>query len=245
MLIVDHLFHGFNDHLVLEDINFSVNQGELLVIMGASGTGKSTLLKTMSGLIKPSSGDVLLNAVSLVKYPEIAAAKTGFVFQNAALFDYLTVEENILFGIKRKKHLMPEEQSALVNKMLAAVSLKEVHKLYPSELSGGMQKRVSLARALSMEPEVLFYDEPTSGLDPVTALSIDELILRTRDYLKITSLVVTHDLHSAYRMADRIGFLEQTKLTFVGTPKEFQHSNQPAIQRFISAAKEDHLVRTV
>lgn len=245
MLVVDHLFQRFNDHLVLEDIHFKVEQGELLVIMGASGTGKSTLLKNMSGLLMPTSGDVLLNGISMVKYPEIAAQKTGFVFQNSALFDYLTVEENILFGVKRKKHFTLLEQNTLVKEMLAEVSLDEIEKFYPSELSGGMQKRVSLARALSMEPEVLFYDEPTSGLDPITALSIDELILRTRNHLKITSIVVTHDPHSAYRMADRIAFLEKSKLVFIGTPKEFQKSKLVSIQRFVAAGKEENLMKNI
>lgn len=241
MLTVDHLSQQFDYRKVLDDISFQVDSAEVFVVMGPSGTGKSTLLKCMSGLLPPTSGDVQFNEISIVKRPDIAAQKFGFVFQNAALFDSLTVEENILFGIRRKKKLRLNEQKDLVKQMLAAVSLGEIGGSYPDQLSGGMQKRVSLARALSMEPEVLFYDEPTSGLDPITALSIDELIVNTRKRLNITSVVVTHDINSAYRIADKIAFLEGSNMGFVGTSDQFQHSKRSTIKNFIAAAKSEDL----
>lgn len=241
MLTVNHLSKQFDDRTVLDDINLKILPEEVFVIMGASGTGKSTLLKCMSGLLPMTAGQVYYQDVSIQQNEELTAEKFGFVFQNAALFDSLTVKENILFGITRKKKMSPSDQDLLVQKMLEEVSLGDIRNAYPAELSGGMQRRVGLARALTMQPEVIFYDEPTSGLDPITALSIDDLVVRTRDHLNVMSIVVTHDLGSATRIANRIGFLEGSHLTFVGTPKEFLGSDRFAIQSFIKAAKAEGL----
>jgi phospholipid/cholesterol/gamma-HCH transport system ATP-binding protein len=157
----------------------------------------------------------------------------GYVFQNAALFDSLTVEDNVLFGVRRKERLSRSREQEILSRYLEAVSLAGVEKFYPHQLSGGMQKRVGLARALAMEPEIIFYDEPTSGLDPSVAYSIDELIVRTRDSLGVTSIVVTHDLRSAARIADRVAFLEEGKISFLGSFEDLSKSPSETIQRLL------------
>ena len=169
MLTVKALEHSFGDHKVLVDINLDVSKGEILAVMGSSGGGKTTLLKCVSGLIKPTHGTIIVDGVDAVKDPEEARRRMGLVFQYAALFDYLNVEDNVLFGVRRQGRVKRSEEREFAKRMLADVGLLGNEALMPSELSGGMRKRVGLARALSMEPKVLLFDEPTSGLDPVTA----------------------------------------------------------------------------
>ena len=241
MLKISKINHYFGTKQVLNSIDLTIEKGEIFVIMGASGGGKSTLLKCISGLLIPAAGDIFYNDTSIIQHHEVTTEKFGFVFQYAALFDSLTVEENILFGISRQKKLSKNEKSELVRKELELVSLKDVEKYYPDQLSGGMQKRVGLARALAIEPDVVFYDEPTSGLDPITAFSIDQLIRDTRTRADVTSVVVTHDVSSAVRLADRIGFLEQGHLTFLGTPQEFLNNPNPTIAELISKSKAETL----
>ena len=238
MLEVQELSHSFGPKEVLRDISLEVEQGQILAIMGSSGGGKTTLLKCMSGLITPTKGDVLVDGTSVRKQPDKARDSLGLVFQYAALFDYLNVRENILFGVERRRKLGAKEKDDLVDEMLVAVSLdSSVAKQMPDSLSGGMRKRVGLARALAMQPKVLLYDEPTSGLDPITAYSIDRLIVDTRDRTGVTSIVVSHDVNSVFRVADRVAFLDGGRLAFVGTREEFEGARVGGIEELVEKAR--------
>ncbi|MBN8691025.1 MAG: ATP-binding cassette domain-containing protein [Armatimonadetes bacterium] len=237
MLDVSGVSHWYGTRQVLNEISFSVENGEILAIMGASGGGKTTLLKCISGLLRPTQGSILVDEIDVVKQPELARENMGLVFQYAALFDYLNVEDNIVFGVQRKRKLKPKDKAELVNTLLQLVSLEpEVSKLMPSELSGGMRKRVGLARALATSPKLLLYDEPTSGLDPVTAYSVDRLIVDTRNRTGMTSVVVSHDVNSVFRVADKIAFLADGELQFFGTQKDFESSNHDAIRELVDKA---------
>ncbi len=241
MVKVRDLCHRFGDHEVLHDINLEVGAGEIVAIMGSSGGGKTTLLKCISGLLRPTSGDVLVDGISVQEQPDEARSRLGLVFQNAALFDYLNVSDNVIFGIKRKRRIPHRERQALVAEKLAQVGLEGTEALMPSELSGGMRKRVGLARALAMEPKILLYDEPTSGLDPVTAYSIDRLIVDTRDRTGMTSVVVSHDVSSVFRVADRIAFLDDGRLLFVGEPTAFREEQNAAIRELLDKSQTERL----
>lgn len=231
--------HSFGSQSVLRDITFEVNPGEILAIMGSSGGGKTTLLKCIAGLIRPTQGDIFVDGVSMVKEPERGHGKVGMVFQYAALFDFLNVRDNLLFGVTRHKKLSAPEREHLVSGLLNDLGLPGVEEKMPSELSGGMRKRVGLARALAMEPKVLLYDEPTSGLDPVTAYSIDGLIVETRDRLGTTSVVVSHDVSSVFRVAERIIFLHKGDILFMGAPDEFRAAAEGPIRELVEAAKAE------
>lgn len=241
MLKVDHVSQSYGAKQVLFDIDLEIGAGEILVVMGSSGGGKTTLLKCISGLTPISQGDVTVDGVSVKSDPEEARRRMGIVFQYAALFDFLNVAENVAFGVKRLRKLNSSQIAEIVTAQLAAVGLTGTEKLMPSELSGGMKKRVGLARALAMEPKVLLYDEPTSGLDPVTAYSIDQLIVETRDRTGATSIVVSHDVTSVLRVADRIAFLEAGRLLFLGTPAEFRASKEPAINELVVKGRAEVL----
>ena len=182
-----------------------------------------------------------MDGLSVVRDPEHALAKLGLVFQYAALFDSLTVEDNVLFGLRRAKKVSRGEEREILGRLLEQVGLEDVESKLPSELSGGMRKRVGLARALCMEPQVLLYDEPTSGLDPVTAYSIDRLIVETRDRLGLTSLVVSHDVSSIFRVADRIIFLHQGEILFNGSPVDFRAVQDGPIGELIGKARSESL----
>ena len=236
MVQVQGVSHRFDTKWVLKDIEFEAASGEIAVIMGSSGGGKTTLLKCISGLLKPTKGEILVDGVSVVKEPELARTKMGLVFQYAALFDSLNVEDNVLFGLRRQKKSSRKDEKEILERLLGQVGLEGVEKQLPSELSGGMRKRVGLARVLAMEPQVLLYDEPTSGLDPVTAYSIDRLIVETRDRLGLTSLVVSHDVSSIFRVADRIIFLHQGEILFNGSPVEFKKVSEGPIGELIGKA---------
>lgn len=225
----------------MRDIEFEVAAGEIAVIMGSSGGGKTTLLKCISGLLRPTEGEILVDGVSVVRDPDHALAKLGLVFQYAALFDSLTVEDNVLFGLRRARNVAQREEKEILGRLLEQVGLEDVESKLPSELSGGMRKRVGLARALCMEPQVLLYDEPTSGLDPVTAYSIDRLIVETRDRLGLTSLVVSHDVSSIFRVADRIIFLHQGEILFNGSPVDFRAVQDGPIGELIGKARSESL----
>lgn len=241
MLEVKDLTHRFGKKVVLENITFSLPTGDILGVMGASGGGKTTLLKCISGLLIPSEGDVSLNGVSVVKEPEKARTEIGLVFQYAALFDFLNVRDNILFGLRRRPGHVRKTERELASSLLAEVGLEGTENLMPSELSGGMRKRVGLARALALTPKTLLYDEPTSGLDPITAYNIDTLIKKTGKDHNATSVVVSHDVNSVLRTADTIAFLEEGKLVFFGTPDEFQVSQVPAIRELVTKATAQSL----
>lgn len=236
---VEGLSHDFDGRRVLEDVSFTVEEGQILVVMGASGGGKTTLLRCLSGLLSPSEGLVEVGGVDVRKEPERARERLGFVFQYAALFDYLNVEENIAFGLRRKRGSTSAQIRETTERLLRLVHLEGAEKKLPSELSGGMRKRVGLARALAMTPDIVLYDEPTSGLDPVTAYSIDQLIVDTRRELGVTSVVVSHDLTSVMRVADRVAFLEAGRLTFFGAPEEFRKARRDAIEELVEKARAE------
>jgi phospholipid/cholesterol/gamma-HCH transport system ATP-binding protein len=238
VLEVRHLYKRFGDRLILKDINLTVYEGEIFVIIGGSGSGKSTLLKHMIGLLKPTSGQVLVFGKDITKLSETELdrlrLKMGYVFQEGALFDFLTVWENVGFYYLEHTDLPKGEVRKKAIEILKKVDLDEsVADLYPSQLSGGMKKRVSTARAIAGEGKIILYDEPTSGLDPITSRNIDRLIVSLRERLGVTSVVVTHDMISALSIADHIGFIHKGELLEVGTPKEILNSKNPVVKQFV------------
>lgn len=246
MIQVENLSLDFGKRRVLNDISLSVDKSEILVVMGTSGGGKTTLLRCISGLLKPTEGTVMVNQIDVSQDPDAAREHIGLVFQYAALFDFLNVSDNILFGLRRRKKLSQTEGNKIVAQQLEDVGLADVQSLMPSELSGGMRKRVGLARALVLEPSVILYDEPTSGLDPVTAYSIDQLIVETKDRTGVTSVVVSHDVSSVMRVADRIAFLHQGELAFLGTTEEFLSSGNESIREIVEKGRaEQFLTRSM
>jgi len=227
----------FGRLVVLDGVSLGVEEGESLVVIGASGTGKSVLLKHIVGLLKPDSGEVWFDGrrVDTMTDRELVAVRKqiGFLFQMGALFDSLTVEENIGFPIVEHAPKSSEEISRIVDEKLRMVGLPEVRKKMPAELSGGQRKRVALARAIAMDPRLILYDEPTTGLDPIRADVINELIIKLKRELRVTSVVVTHDMHSAFKVGDRIVMLDQGKIIFDGTPQQIQQSKNPLIRSFV------------
>jgi len=232
----------FGDHVVLDDLDLDVRRGETLVVLGHSGTGKSVLLKHINGLLAPDSGSLLFEGTDLTTLKESELVpirrKVGMLFQGGAMFDSLTVGDNVAFAIDEHDICRGPERDARVAQLLEVVGLKGTQAKMPSELSGGMRKRAALARSLALEPEVLLYDEPTTGLDPVTAHQINVLIRDLQARLGITSVVVTHDMASAYYVADRMAFLYHGKILQVGTVDEMRVSSQPVIREFLSAGVE-------
>lgn len=240
MIKVQNLYKSFGKKRVLCGINIDVYDGETLVIIGASGTGKSILLKDIVGLVKPTSGKIYIDDVEITtcssKDLQEVQKKLGYVFQEAALFDSLTIEENVGFGLKTLTKLNDEEISKRVTQCLNMVGLENVENLKPSELSGGMKKRAGLARAIAYQPKYIFYDEPTTGLDPIMSDVISDLIINLREHLKITSIVVTHDMKSAYKIADRIMMLHKGEVIFSGTPEETKNTDNPIVKQFIEGS---------
>ncbi|HZQ48520.1 MAG TPA: ABC transporter ATP-binding protein [Verrucomicrobiae bacterium] len=246
MIEVRNLKKSFGDHVVLEDVSLRVESGESVVIIGRSGGGKSVLLKHLVGLLSPDEGEVLIDGENICGQNERQLLrvrhKFGMLFQGAALFDSMTVAENIAFPLRREMKLSETEINRKVAGVLEVVELPGTEEKKPSELSGGMRKRVGLARAIVYEPQIVLYDEPTTGLDPVVADSIDKLILRVRDHLKVTTVVVTHDMRSARRVGQRILMLHDKKIYVGGTPDEIFSSTDPVVYRFvngISTPKEE------
>jgi len=226
----------FGTQKVLDGMTLEVRRGETLVVIGRSGCGKSVMLKCLLGLIRPDAGRILVEGRDVVSLPEEemvgVRARFGMVFQGAALFDSLTVEENVGFALRRLGR--PEDEIArIVDERLRQVGLPGSGPKKPSELSGGMKKRVGLARALAMAPEVVLYDEPTTGLDPIMSDAINELIIATREQLGVTAIVVTHDMVSAYKVGHRVAMLHEGKVRAVGTPADIQSSPDEAVQQFI------------
>ncbi len=233
MISVKNVTMRFGDRTVLNDVSLEVAAGEIMAIMGSSGGGKTTLLRCIAGLLSPQSGTITVGGLDVQKSPEEARQKMGMVFQSAALFDFLSVRDNILFGVKRHRKLPNAVQNDLVSELMEMVGLTGSEDLLPGQLSGGMKKRVGIARALALKPEMVMYDEPVTGLDPVTAYTIDELIVGVRKKYEVTSLVVSHDVTSVFRVADKIAFLEDGKLTFVGTKDEFKNDSSATIQELL------------
>ncbi|HEY3332846.1 MAG TPA: ATP-binding cassette domain-containing protein [Capsulimonadaceae bacterium] len=222
---------------ILKGVSFSVDKGEIVSVMGMSGCGKTTLLHCLGGLTHPTSGQIYIGDNAIVGMPERELNKVresmGMVFQYAALFDSLTVFENVAFGLRRRRKLSEADITRIVKEKLALAAVPGTERLHPSELSGGMAKRVGLARALALEPTILMYDEPTSGLDPVVASVIDEQIISMRDQLGVTSVVVSHNVSSVFRMSDHIAMLHEGHLWAFGTPDEIRNSPDPVVQQFI------------
>jgi len=238
MVSIRNLSHTFEDAPVLQDISLEISEGEILAIMGSSGGGKTTLLRCVSGLIEATAGDVEVDGVNVKTNPNEARTRMGMVFQGAALFDFMTVQENVVFGINRQKKYSRKEalvkaKEALINVGILEVDLQKM----PSELSGGMRKRVGMARALALNPKVMLYDEPTTGLDPITTFSIDSLVRSVRSDFNVTSLVVSHDVNSVVRMADRVAFLHGGELVFEGTPSDFLVSDDPNIRELVEKSR--------
>ena len=237
MISVRGLSKSFGDKAVLADIDLEVAEAEIVAIMGSSGGGKTTLLRCISGLIKPSSGTITVDRVDVNEDPEEARRRMGMVFQQAALFDYMNVEDNILFGVRRWGIVGRSEERQYVHGILQRLGLEDTQHVMPGELSGGMRKRVGIARAIALKPKLMLYDEPVTGLDPITAYAIDSLVVELRRDMNVTGLVVSHDVSSVFRVADRIVFLEKGQLTFVGSKQEFEVSQNPAIRELVQKAQ--------
>jgi phospholipid/cholesterol/gamma-HCH transport system ATP-binding protein len=231
---------AFDDKQVLRGITLEVHRGETLVLLGGSGSGKSVLLKHMNGLLQPDRGAVDVDGTSLGGLDEDALIpvrrKVGMLFQMGALFDSLTVGENIVYPLREHTLAGPEEFPDRVRRTLAMVGLEGTEHLMPAELSGGMRKRAALARTLALEPQAVLYDEPTTGLDPVVGAKINHLIRDLQRRLGLTSVVVTHDLRSAFLVADRIAFLYEGRIRFSGTPDEARQSTDEPLREFLTAA---------
>jgi len=234
---------------VLDGTNLHIDKGVTCVIIGRSGCGKSVLLKHIVGILKADEGEVLVDGKDVGKLDEKGLIslrmQLGLVFQGGALFDSLTVAENVGFGLIEHDNISPRELLERTEEALCMVGLCGIGNLMPSELSGGMKKRVSLARALCIKPKIILYDEPTTGVDPITADSINDLIRSLHDQLKVTSIVVTHDMTSAYKVADRIAMLYQGKIIFEGTPKEVQDSQHPVVHQFVNGLANGPITETL
>ncbi len=234
---------AFGGKKVLAGLDLDVYPGESLVIIGGSGTGKSVTLKCILGLLKPDAGQIELDGRNLVtlttKERDAAISQIGMLFQNAALFDSLTVWENVAFSLLQNKKMKPKDARKIALKKLAQVGLKsDVADVYPADLSGGMKKRVGLARAIATNPEIIFFDEPTTGLDPIMSDVINDLIVDTVKGLGATALTITHDMNSARKIADRIAMLYEGKIIWVGTVKELDKTKNPYVRQFVAGSAQ-------
>ncbi len=238
MISLRQLTMAFGSKVVLDELDLDVYKGETLAVIGPSGSGKSTVIKVLTGLLAPTSGSVQIEGQETSGFDDDAwdelRCHMGVVFQYSALFDFLSVGENVAFGLRRHFKLPEEEIQHRVAALLEMVGMPATQSMMPAELSGGMKKRVGLARALAMQPQVVFYDEPTSGLDPVMTMTISRLIRKTQQTLGVTSVLVTHDMESAYFAADRIAMLYKGKIVQVGTPDEIKRSRNPIVHAFVN-----------
>jgi phospholipid/cholesterol/gamma-HCH transport system ATP-binding protein len=244
-IVVDGVTKRYGARTVLDRINLDVRQGETLVILGGSGSGKSTLLRLMIGNVKPDGGEVigLGKSISTMNDEELASYRRsiGVLFQSGALFNSMTVADNVALPLREHTDL-PEETIAIMVKIkLELVGLREHADKMPAELSGGMKKRAGLARAISLDPKILFYDEPSAGLDPVTSAEIDQLIIDLNQKLQVTSVVVTHEMDSAFRIGHRMVLLDRGKFIISGTPDEMRESTDPLVRQFVDGLTEGPL----
>ncbi|MCB0407229.1 MAG: ABC transporter ATP-binding protein [Bdellovibrionales bacterium] len=235
----------FGERTILKGVSFAVKEGEILFILGTSGTGKSVLLKNIVGLLRPTSGEIWIDGEEVSQLTEEqyfpVRKKCGMVFQHPALFDSLTIFENVAFGLRRHYPEMNEDEIIQkVRKSLLLVGLKEVEEKMPAQLSYGMQKRVSLARTVAIDPRILLFDEPTTGLDPVTTNAVNQLIKNLSNELKTTSLVVSHDMQCALDIADRVIVLDQGNIIEQGTPEDLKKSQHPLVKDFLMEALNAH-----
>ncbi len=223
--------------MVLRDVNLTIHDGETMVVIGCSGCGKTVLLRCIIGLIKPYSGKIIVDDEDICQMDRRnlfrIRKKFGMLFQGAALFDSMTVEENIGLALREHTELSPAEVRKKVAEKLEVVGLPGIENKKPAELSGGMKKRVGLARALIMDPQIVLFDEPTTGLDPIMADSINNLIMETHNRLNITSIMVTHDMASVFKVANRVAMLTNGKIIFDGSPKELKKTQNPAVRQFV------------
>ena len=240
MIDIINLTKSFRGHPVLRGVNLTIETGETMVIIGRSGCGKSVLLKHIIGLLRPDGGQVLMDGVDITKLPRKALDRIrltcGMLFQGSALFDSLTVAENVGFALLEHGRQSLQDIRPRVAECLAMVGLQDVEALHPAQLSGGMRKRVGLARAICMNPQVILYDEPTTGIDPVMSDVINHLIIALRDKLRVTSVAVTHDMTSAYKIADRIAMLYEGQIILVGTPEEIRQSSNAIVRQFVTGS---------
>jgi len=237
MIQVHNLTKEFNGQKVLNDLSLDISQGELFVILGRSGTGKSVLLKHLIGLLKPDFGTIYIDHIEITTLSEQELLKVrqhmGYLFQEGALYDFMSVYENIAFPLMEHTDMKPKEIKKRVQEVLALVDLSGVEDKMPSELSGGMKKRTGLARAIALTTKVLFCDEPTSGLDPIRSRDISDLIRNISKKLNCTTIITSHDIDNTLRIADRVAILEEGKIIALGTPKEIQDSKIPFVQEFV------------
>ena len=237
MIQLDNIYKSFGTKHVLSGFTLEVKEGETMVIIGYSGTGKSVAIKHIVGLLEPDKGTVFVDGLEVPKLSRrdlyALRAKIGYVFQFSALFDSLSVAENVAMGLIKQGHLSTAEIDVRVQEALELVDLPGSGDTMPIELSGGMRKRVGIARAIALRPKYLLYDEPTTGLDPVTAAVIDELMIRMRDKLGVTSIVITHDMRSAFSVGTRIAMLYEGTVRFVGSIDEIHNTEDPVVRQFI------------
>lgn len=242
MIEIKNLYKTFDQVQVLNGLDLSVKDGEIKVIIGRSGAGKSVLLKAIVGILRPDKGSIRINGVEVVGLPDreydAVRKNIGLVFQGGALFDSLNVGENVGFVLDEFSRMKPSEKRDRVAHTLSLVGLKGIENLMPAQLSGGMKKRVSLARVLCMEPQILLYDEPTSEVDPITADAINRLIVEMSRKLKVTSIVVTHDMNSAYKVADSIAMFYHGQVIADGTPNEIRASRHPVVYQFVNGISD-------
>ncbi|HIJ59039.1 MAG TPA: ATP-binding cassette domain-containing protein [Nitrospirae bacterium] len=242
-LIIKDLVAGYNNKIILKKISFDVPKGMITAIVGGSGSGKSTILKHLIGLLKPLSGEIITKGYDLTKLDEKDLNKyrksMGVLFQGSALLNSLTIEENVALPIREHSKLNESTIKIMVKMKLDLVGLSGFGNFYPSQLSGGMKKRAGIARAMALDPELIFFDEPQAGLDPITASGLDFLIMKLRDLFKMTVVVVTHELHSLFTIADKIIHLDKGELIFDGTKEEFKRSENPKIVNFINRIPEE------
>ena len=237
------LHKAFGEQIVLNNVSLTVERGKTLLVLGRSGTGKSVLLKLLIGLQQPDNGEIEINGAKITTLPlndlNQLRKKIGFLFQNAALYDSLTVEENVAFPIRRHLKMSNDERQARVRELLARVGMEDALKKMPANISGGMKKRVGLARALALDPEIMLLDEPNAGLDPITAAEIDELIRDLQQERGITSIVVTHDMRSVQTVADRVALLNKGSIVIDGTPEDLKQSDDPFVVSFMQEKREE------
>ena len=240
MIEIKGLHKNFGGKEVLKGVNLDIPDGETIVIIGRSGCGKSVLLKHIMGIMEPDDGKILIDGTDLFslssREQDQFRLSLGMLFQGAALFDSLSVGDNVGFSLLEHTNLQAEVIRAKVSEKLALVGLSGIETLMPAELSGGMKKRVGLARAICNEPKIILYDEPTTGLDPINADVINDLILRMQEKLRVTSIVVTHDMTSAYKVANKIAMLYEGKIIGAGTPDEIRNTTNPIIRQFITGS---------
>jgi len=242
MITVNNVSKAFGSNHVLRGCTFDVRDGETLTIIGGSGTGKSVTLKIMLGLLKADGGTVVVDDQDITHMPEDELSevqkKFSYVFQGGALFDSMTVGENVAFGLTQIGGHTPQEIEEIVKEKLAVVGLNGIEALKPSELSGGMRKRVAIARSIAMSPKYLFYDEPTTGLDPIMSDVINDLIVDLHQKLKQTGVVITHDMRSAYKISSRIAMLYEGRIIQIDTPDNIKNSTNPIVQQFVTGSAQ-------